>query len=77
MFGYSIVNRMEAIGLRSCLKASQERSLFSQPPPDDDEGAAVQQMAELLQTCAALKSAFDAAVKRITALEKAARCCMS
>ena len=43
---------------------------MSQPPPGDEEGAAVQQMAELLQTCAALKSAFDAAVKRITALEK-------
>ena len=70
MFRYSIVNRMEAIELRACLKASQERSLLSQPPHDDDEGAAVQQMAELLQTCAELKSAFDAAVKRITALEK-------
>ena len=37
---------------------------------DDDERASGQQMAELLQTCVALKSALDAAVTRITALEK-------
>ena len=65
MFGYSIVNRLEAIELRSCFKASQERSLLSQPPPDDDERAAVQQMAELLQMCAVLNSALAAVVKRI------------
>ena len=70
MFGYSIVNRLEAIELRSCLNASQDRSVLSQPPPDDDERAAAQQMAELLKTCPALKSALDAAVKRLSALEK-------
>ena len=41
VFGYSIVNRVEAIELRSCLKASQERSLLSQSPLDDRERAAV------------------------------------
>ena len=70
MFGYSIIYRLEAIELRSCLKASQERSVLSQPAPDDDERAAGQQMAELLQTCLALKSALDAAVTRITSLQK-------
>ena len=70
VFGYSIVNRLEDIQLRSCLKASQERSLLSQPPPDDNERAGVLQMAELVQTCAAQKSAHDAAVKKISALEK-------
>ena len=74
-FGYSIVNRLEAIELRSCLKASQERSVLSQSPPDDDERAAGQQMAEFLQTCAAVKSALAAAV--VKRIRGKARCCVS
>ena len=71
VFGYSIVNRLEVAEMRSCLKTSSERSVLSQSTPDDDEAAAaVQQMAELLETCVALKSALDAAVTRIAALEK-------
>ena len=70
VFGYSIVNCLEAMELRSYLRASQERSVLSQSPLDDDERAAMQQTTELLQTCVALKSALGAAVKRITALEK-------
>jgi len=70
VFGYSIVSRMEAADLRSCLKISHERSLMSQSNPEDEDVAAVQQMADLLEMCAALKSALAAAVRRIGVLEE-------
>ena len=60
VFGYSIVNRLEAIELRSCLKASQEHSLLSQHLL-----TMTKEMAELLQMCAVLNSALVAVVKRI------------
>ena len=67
----TLVNRLEVAEMRSCLKTSSERSVLSQSTPDDDEAAAAaQQMAELLETCVVLKSALDAAVTRIAALEK-------